>query len=186
MSQAEQRTVQRIAARICANPTTSPPTDAFPHGGTALGMTQDLVWRPNLRRGLIRYEEYGAEVGDVIVSSESGVLGLLARGGDDDMLSRIFQDTTTGSVSRRTLIEYPGATRAGALGTDRSFALLVSPLDTKNHRAMYLPNAVPLLEETGELLFALRQEHVIPAIFLAVRDGSGPAYQYGFLEDITL
>lgn len=185
MAAADPRTVEKIAVQLAINPTTDPPIDVFPHGGTALGMAADVIWRPNLRRGIIRGEEYGGEPVEVLLMAQTAVLGVLLRGGDNDAYSTIFDDTTVGA-SGVTGVDHPGTRRAGERGSDRTVALILSPFDTVNHRALLIYQAIPLLEETAELRFALKQEQVVPAIFMATRDSTDRIWSYRPLEDLSL
>lgn len=186
MATAAPRTVVRAFGRLCKAPTTDPPTDAFPHGGTALGMSAEVIFRPQKAYAEVEAEEYGSEPVEVIEGRESAILGAILRGYDDDAISTIFPNTAVGALSGRRVATYPGTVRSGALGSDRAVAILFSPADVEGTPAIYLPRAVPLVDESARLTYALKREHVVAVLFRAMRDTNGIVYRYGLLEDIAL
>ena len=184
MGLADPGNVIRLGGRLCSGPTDL--AAAFPHGGTALGMVSEAVFRPNLKRAQITAEEFGDEPIEVIVTSETVVLGCLLRGVDADAWNTIWEDTTAGSSSGQPVVDYPGSTRVGNLASDRAVKLLYSPDDLQNDPGILLYSALPILDETAELALSISEEMVVRVVWQGIRDGSGNVYQIGRLEDLTL
>jgi hypothetical protein len=184
MALANSGDVLRVGGRLCSGPTDL--SAAFPHGGTALGMVSEVLFRPNLKRAEITAEEFGGEPVEVVVTSETCVFGCLLRGIDSDAWNLAFEDTTVGSGSGKPVVDYPGSTRAGALGSSRSAKILWSPDDIQSDPAILLYKAIPILDETAELALSISQEMVVRVVFQGIRDGSGNVYQIGRLEDLTV
>lgn len=164
------------------------PTDlalAFPHGGTALGLSAEVTFRPGLRGRSVRAEEFGGETIEVVYAGESAVLGALVRGWDADAVNRVWLNSTVG-VSGERYVEYPGTTRAGTLGSARSVVLLFSPRDADRTPGVILYRALPLVDQAAALQFAFRRELVVAALFQGIRDATGRVYRAGRLEDLAL
>lgn len=149
-------------------------------------MVADLAFRPGKRTFLVRGEEFGGAIVDALEGREEAVLGCLLRGADSDALQRLFASTAAGATSGERLVTYPGTVREGDLLSARSVALLVSPLNARSHRALYLPNAFPLVDESAALQWSLSREQVVGVLFYAARTSATVAYRYGLLEDIVL
>lgn len=184
MGSPDPRSVMRVVGALCANPTDL--TVAFPHGGTALGLVTDVVFKPNLRRQELRAEEFGNETVDVIINSETVILGVRVRGQDRDMWDLLWEDPVTGSATGERVAEYPGATRTGNLASARSAKILYSPRNTEGHPALLLYRATLLLDEVQDIALTGKREMTIPALFHGIRDTSGRVYAMGRLEDLTL
>lgn len=184
MATADQREAMRIVGRLCSGPTDL--AAAFPHGGTALGMVTRATFRVGLRRRVHLGLEYGNEPIEVTRGGQTAVLGVLIRGYDNDMWSRIFTGTTAGAETGKTVAAYPGSNRAGRLGSDDAVTLLYSPRDTEKHPALIIYRAVPLLEETAEMRFSMNEEFGVPGLFLGLRNASGSVWRMGRLEDLAL
>jgi hypothetical protein len=184
MASAESGKVIRLGGRLCSGPTDL--SLAFPHGGTALGMISEAIFQPNLQRAQITAEEFGGETVDVVVMAETVILGCLLRGVDSDAWTTVWEDTTAGSSSGEPVVDYPGSTRAGTLGSARAVKILYSPDDLQNDPAILLYSAIPILDETAELALSISQEMVVRVVFQGIRDGSGNVYQIGRLEDLTV
>lgn len=187
MAAGDPRSVLRITGSLVANPTnlTTPP--AF--GGQVLGLTTDVVFKPGLRAQELRAEEYGGEPVELLVGSETAVLGALLRGADGDAWSTVFENSTVSTPSGSPRTDYPGTTRAGTYGSTRAIKLLYAPKNTEGHPALLIYKAIPLVEETAELAFSINREFGIPALFWSIRDTDGTnnrVYQLGRLEDLTL
>lgn len=184
MASADVRKVLRVPGRLCAAPTDL--STAFPHGGTALGIVRDLAFRPNLKQRRVTAEEFGGEIVETIIGGESCVLACVLRGMDNDAVTKAFLNTSAGSSSGDRTIQYPGSSRAGTLGSSRSFKLLFSPRDTTNHHGLILYNAIPLVAESAELQLAIGQEMGIAVVFVAYRTSTPNLYQIAKLADMTL
>ena len=162
---------------------------AYPHGGTALGLVRDVQVRRTEGREMIIAEEFGQEIIDELYLAESWSMAFALRGMDQDALSAIFPNATTGSVSKQKGVVYPGATIApGTLKASTAIKMLFTPNDTTNHHAVYFPNAIPEVSEALAVDFARSAELMMACAFRAIRDGSsaGRMCQVLLLEDLTL
>ena len=163
-------------------------TTAYPHGGTALGLVRDIKLQRTEGRELITAEEFGVEVVDEVYTGEAWLLAFALRGFDDDAVGAIFPNTSTGTLAKRTGIDYPGtSTVAGNLRSGDAIKVLFTPDDTANHHAVYLPNAIPGVSEELEIPLGRTSEVLILCGFRALRDGAtaGRAVQVQLLEDLT-
>jgi hypothetical protein len=180
----------RAPGRLVINPTTSPPTDAFPHGGTAMGLVRDVKVRRKERRFAILAEEWGSSVAEELWQGGDYLLAFALRGLDDDALNVLFPgETSLGSPSGVRGIGTPvSGRREGSQLSASAVKLLFSPLDPTRHRAVYLRSAIPLLAEDLEVPLQRRDEALVAVAFRALRDGTTPAssIQVRLLEDLTL
>lgn len=167
---------------------------AFPHGGVALGLTQDIVFKPTRAYEMIHEESFGNEVVDVLDLGESVVIAASLRGYDEDAVAQIFPSTISGTVSGKKTVSYPnpgadpnqdGTFRAGTLKSANGIKLIITPDDYVTYPAILIYNAVPLVEETAEIKFSY-EEGMIPMLFIATRDSQNRLYQWGRLEDLSL
>jgi len=161
-------------------------TDTVAAGGTLLGVVAEIIFRPNLLRRDLTAEEFGSEVLDIVEAGEQAVLAVLLRSFDGDAVSTVFKETSTGSGTGDTGIDYPGTLRAGTLGSARGVKLLFLPDSSDEVPAILLYNAIPLVAETAEVQLEMDSELTIPAIFHAARDGTGRVYQFKKMEDMVL
>lgn len=187
MAAGNTATFLRVSGQLVKDPTTDPLSDAAPHGGTLLGKHALTIARPQQRTFNVEAEEYGGEVVEVLYGRQSLVLGAVMRGYDADLVQALFRgNTAAGTVSQVPLVAYPGADLEGELGSDRAYKLLVSPNNPDSEPALYLPRAVPLLDEAAKLQFEFGKELVFAGMWLALRDASGVMYRFGRLPDISL
>ena len=183
MATADPRLVKHAFGRLCIAPTNL--AAAFPHGGTALGLTAEVNFRPVQRMREVRAEEFGGEVVEIIVGREDVVLAATIRGWDSDALQRVFVRTAAGTSGER-VVSYPGSVRAGTLGSDRSVVLLFSPRNTEHHPAILIYRAVPIVDESVSIPLAQKREIVAQVVFRGIRDASDRVYACGRLEDLSL
>lgn len=183
MSAPAARAVVHAPGRLVVGPTDL--TLAFPYGGTALGLSAEVTFRPGLRTRSVRAEEFGGETIEVIYAGETAVLGALVRGWDSDALQRAWLNTTAG-VSGERYAEYPGTSRAGTLASSRSVVLLFAPRDEDRTPALILYRALPLVDEAAALRFSFRDELVVGTLWQGIRDASARVYRIGRLEDLAL
>lgn len=184
MATADPRRVIHAFGRLVANPTDL--TTAFPYGGTALGLTADVIFSPNGRYSDVRAEEFGGELVEQIDGREDPVLAATIRGWDSDMLQRVFVRTAVGSSSGERVISYPGSVRAGSRGSDRAFILLFAPRNTEHHPAILFYRAISKTEDRLAIPLSQRREMVAQIVWRGIRDGSGRVYADGRLEDLSL
>ncbi len=179
MGTADATKVYRVPGKLAINPTNL--GAAFPHGGTALGVSTRVrieMTRPQI---MIKAEEFGSEVCEVVRGAETFILGAMLRQWDADVLAAIFPDTATTTING-----LPATTRAGTLASDNSAVLIFTPDNQTDHPAILLYKAIPLVEETAELRFGIVQELVLPVLWLALRDSSDRFYSIGKIGDLSL
>jgi len=179
MAVADVTKVYRVPGKLAINPTNL--ATAFPHGGTALGVATRVRIERTEPRTMVRAEEFGQEVVEVVRGGETLILGVMLRQWDSDVLSAIFPDT-----SGTTVNGLPATTRAGSLMTDNTAKLIFTPDNQTDHPGIILYKAVPLVEETAELKFGVVRELVIPTLWLALRDASNRFYSVGKIGDLSL
>lgn len=187
MSVAVTRKVLRIPGRLCADP--SDLTAAFPHGGTALGITRDAEFRFGASKHVITAEEWGNIPCEVIVGGETAVMGCVLREFDNDMVKKVFLNPATGSSSGDQVInsKAPAATlKPGYRLSLKGFKLLFSPKSVDTHPHILMYNALPILDEAALVQASLAEELGIAVAFHAVPDSSGRVYAIGKREDLTL
>lgn len=165
------------------------PTDltiAFPHGGTRIGLLRDIVIRPGQANTVVRTEEFGAEVVEIIEGGREWILAAALRGYDDDAIRRVFPTTAVGAETGRRVITDGGDARAGARGSARSVPLLFSPDDTGRRPAILFHRAIPMVSESAALTLDLDMEGMIGVVFRAIRHGtSARLVSVGHLRDIS-
>jgi len=161
-------------------------TTAYPHGGTALGVVRAIVVRPNAQYRAVTAEEYGGETVEQVYAGEAWTLAAVLREFDDDAVSTIFQNASSGSVSQHELIEHPGANRAGRIMVVAKGVVLVFTPDAPDTNFVVLHRAIPMIEDAAELNFSHATPMEIGVVFSAVRDSAGKMVSIGRAEDITL
>ena len=178
MAVADVTKVFRVPGKLAINPTDL--TTAFPHGGTALGVATRVRIERTEPRTMVRAEEFGQEVVEVIRGGVTVVVGCMMRQWDSDVLSTIFPDT-----SGTTVNGLPATTRAGSLMSADSIKLLYAA-ENPDNPSILIYKAIPLIQETAELRFGVVNELTIPTLWLALRDASNRTYSIGKIGDLTL
>lgn len=189
MALANVRNILRVMGRLCSDPTSV--ATAFPHGGTALGLVRDGIFRPGVKHHAVLAEEWGNQQVEVVYGGEMSVFAVVLRELDNDMVQKAFVNTAAGTSSGDRVITYePDATaantRPGTLLSTKSFKLLFSPKATNRDPAILIYKAIPVIDESAELQLSLGEELGIAALFHCIPDASGRVYQVGKLEDLTL
>lgn len=185
--------ILKVPGKLAYNPNSL--SAPFPHGGTALGLTQDVIFKPTRSYEYIREESFGNEVVDVLDLGESVIIAASLRGYDVDAVAQIFPSVVAGTTSGKNTVYYPnpqntaenqnGTFRAGTLKSASGIKLIFTPDDYISYPALIVYNAVPLVEEAAEIKFSY-DEGMIPILFVATRDSSNRLYAWGRLEDLAL
>jgi hypothetical protein len=178
----------KVPGTLIVNPTTNPPTDAAPHGGTELGLVKDVRWVRRERSFDITAEEYGSETAEVVYLGEEWEVLFTLRGYDADALSNLFPNIVAETNSATTGITYPDTTRrAGSGYTSSIVSLLFSPEDPYHH-AVYFRAAIPMVAEELEVKINRTDRMLIAVGFKAVRDATTAArsVQVRLLEHIEI
>jgi len=182
----------KISGRIAHTPTDF--LAAFPHGGTAMGEIREggLAFNPEFEA--LTAEEYGGTTVDFVQRGPSASFGAVLREFDADALAAIFPNIATGAASGRPIVRgrvfdtTTGSTpvQPGALASDRAVSLVVSPRATDEHPAIYIPNAIPLLDEAATMQINIGIEVGFAVLFHAIPNSDGRLYDIGLLEDLTV
>lgn len=188
MSSALVRKILHIPGRLCIDPTNL--ALAFPHGGTAIGLTRDAECRFGIKTSLVTAEEWGGAPIEGFYTGEVAVFAFVFRSLDNDGMAAIFPNTATGSATGNIVIEGrtsgAGVDRAGTALSTKAVKLLFSPKAVDRQPMVLLRNAIPLVEETTMLQMSISEEVGIGVVFQALPDSSGKLYDVGERNDLTL
>lgn len=171
-----------IEGRLCVDPTDL--SEAFPHGGTALGICQEkaLRWGPITRR--VRDEASGQVLDDHYVG-QTVYLGCYLRGYDLDTLKLLHPNYRDVDGTERIVLEGPAYSQLG--GAIPKKKLLFSPFDAANHPGFIFYAAGLRMEESAELAAAVDSEMETAFVVQAYKPASGlKAYEFGLLGDLNL
>lgn len=178
--------VLRSGGSLCWNPTDL--SIAFPHGGTDLGVLDDVMLKPMFEtmdhKGAD--DRYTRQSVETFFLGESWLLGVtLRQTKDNDVLNVIFPNTTVGSVTGERYVSGQGSVRPGSRLSNRTGKLLFSPENPAN-KAAYFPKTMVMLEETAELMLMAINELTLQVIFRAMPDATSRTHFLGRLTDFTL
>lgn len=162
----------------------------WPHtGGTGLGSVADVVQSYGRRYFRVEDESLGDGLAtEILFLGETWKLTFFLRGADEDALGRLFRNqTATGAGSGLLSIRsHPTAVRrSGQPLSDDAVQLLFTPDQPTRHRAIFIPRAIPLIEESAEIKLAYRDEAMIPVVFESLPHPT-KACQQALLEDLSL
>lgn len=153
---------------------------AWPHGGTGLGLVGGIfLSTPSLIASLPAEETNSA----VKVLSLGGDLAVTftCRGWDNDALSVIFPNTATSNSHR--VVSFPAST-IGVAPT--SLTNLVFTPNNPNHPGFVLYSVAPVLEVNAQLYFSAYRYLEIPALMIAMPDGSDRLGKLGKFSELSL
>lgn len=169
MGAVDQNAAFFASGRLSFGATALGTIDTWPHtGGTGLGLVGSIYIIPQRRwRGLVQEETGSAsEVqwlgGDVVV-------GFTARQWDQDAKRFIFPNTTT--VSSERVIEWPGSTIPPGAAVPTFTNLVFTPRNPE-HPGIIIYKAAPVPDLNAELYFSAYKHLEIPAVVVAIPDGS--------------
>ena len=175
--------VLRAPCQVCQDPTNL--SAAFPHGGTALGLTSYQVVVPNFKYDHVHAHERGGARTETIFGGGDAVLGLRIRQYDADAYTLIFPQVTTGG-SR--LLVRSGEGTEGEYLSGRGVALLFSPVGADGGQdppGLYAPLAVPRFDESLELRFQVLREFYVPVLFDLYPTSTVKAWNFGPLSTLS-
>jgi hypothetical protein len=163
-------------------------TTAYPHGGTALGIVQDIAITLEQPTQYVLAEEYGNQKIEGIVSGEGCAIGAVLRSWDRDAITRVFKNTALGAVTgkRRVAASTQTDPSIGIRLSGRSIVLVFTPDDVERHPMFLMRRALPAIKETSEVAMRLDVELSLPVFFYGIRDTAGLLYDWGMARDITL
>jgi hypothetical protein len=188
MAVGNPRNFFHLDGRLCITPTDL--SQAFPHGGTALGEIKLGYFAFNPQYESVEAEEHGQAKVEWMATRQTAAMVVVLREYDKDAITTLFPNVAAGAGSGAQVISGGtfGSTivKPGSLASDKAVKLLFSPRSFNYHPGIILYQAIPLLQETGQLGLALNVEFGFPAIFYATPRNDGLLYKIGKLEDLTL
>lgn len=178
------REVLRAPGKLSINPQ-SVLSGAYPWGGTAIGVWTGIYADFRRVTYIVRAEEHGGQPVEAIEAGEGlEVLGRLSSV-DPSALALLFPTVASGTTTQRPLVT-GNVSNAGKLASTRAAALLFTPENLDRVPFVYLPVALPLLEDTAQLMLGADRRWGIPAKFLSVPSSAGQTYQMGPRKDLVL
>mgnify|MGYP001587224098 CR=1 FL=1 len=182
------RDIRWIPGRFSYGPThTAALLNAYPHGGTGLGVKRAASLEPNQVYGVVKGEEYGGERVEVLdLGGEGWTLSAILRGYDDQAVALLFPNVATGTVSQHAVVTAPGTNRPGRLLAASGIVLVFTPDSPDHHPMVILHRAVALLTEQARMALSWGEPFEIPVMFAALRNSSGRAVSIGYRQDLTV
>lgn len=105
--------------------------------------------------------------------------------GWDDELARVLLPNTTLTSSSNRRITGRGNRRHGRLKSSRAVSLLFVPDRWLEHRAIFIPRAIPSVDVTRAMILMGAGRYGFPAVFESMEDASGQTYYYDILADLA-
>ena len=183
MATADARNIVRgIGGTLIAAPTDL--TLASPYGGTELGVVKQVRFRYGYKTWKTTGEEWGGATTAVGYAGEEPYLMAVLREFDDDLLQKIFPNTSAGVKSQKRVVrgQVVGTIRAGEVRT--GFKLLYAA-ESPTHPSILLYNAIASLEDTSELTLSFGEELGTVVVFDALPDSDGNMYDQGRITDLA-
>ena len=177
----------RLRGTLIENPTDM--TAASPYGGTELGFTPLMAYRPNPKTPIQIAEEFGGMIVEAAYMGLSAVLVGILRTWDNDALTRIFPNTIEGTKTGDRVVSYQAfgsSAQPGDLASDRSIGLLFAPAAEEFHPFIYFYRALPLVEKTAEIRLNMVDDFGIAFAFRAIPDSNGKVIDKGRKRDIVI
>lgn len=172
----------RYPGKLCVNPTDF--TTAFPHGGTALGLTDRCRLAPVTRTEGVLAEEYGLEETKRLFLGRQWRAFLYLRSHDADAFNQAFPSTFVGASTDRGIRE-PGAYGHGQDMLDRAAVFAYTPNDPTQGIGWVLYSAVIDLEATAEIQFRVASEGSFPVVIRGYRTSANRMIEIGHPGDFT-
>lgn len=183
MGTSDKTKVYRIPGRLAHTPTNL--GTAFPHGGTALGITSSV----RLEYSIEYLENIDPEKGghaEVIEGPATVRLYVMMRQWDNDTISKIFPHSAVGSSTNR-IARYPGTIRPGRLLSGSAITPLIwTPNNATTHPTILLYKALPMLSQPFTLRMSAFSELALAVEFVGIRDASSRVFDMGLLSDLSL
>ena len=204
MSTSHPKNMRRLKGRIVwftASDTLNL-TAAFPYGGTEIGFCRPATFLWGIKYSPVEAEEFGGATVEYIHMTESAVFTAVLRDYDEDMVETIFPNFASGTDdgvkktdSTSTTSGHPvikgqahsgATTKQGApLASTKAGKLLFAPDDADNHEFLVMYNALPMVNESTQLMLTASEWAEIGVVFHALPDSSGKIYQFGRRTDVS-
>lgn len=185
MATADPDAIVRVPGRLVLNPTNL--AAAFPHGGTALGVTRDQELRPNVKIHEEHAQEWGGATSRLLYCGTRAVFAAVFRSWDADALAHYWPESAAGAVTQERVVApdvNADSTRAGRFIAGS--IVLWSPLAIESAPAVLLFDALPMLDETTRLQLSLKGELGMAVMWACAPGSDGRPYAMGLLADLSL
>lgn len=187
MAAPNAKNVRFIPGKLVKDPTNLGTT--YPYGGTELGLTTAILFKPGVRSRIHFAEEFGGAHIENTFVGELVMLSLVLRGFDPDALARVFPNVSTGTITGKPGIDgrvSSGSNLPGYRMSNKAFKLLWVPDDLVDTEALIIYNAIPGVEETAALAMSVSEEFGTPVFFLGAPDTTKRVYKLAPFDDLVL
>lgn len=171
-------------ARLIINPTNF--SAAYPYGGTEIGIFQGIEWRPNVQTREVAAEEWGGANANAVYAGERPLLLGVLRGYDADAIAACFPNTTTTSSQAEITGHVATGNVPGTKLSGLAMSVLVAPKEETLDPALYLPNALPVIQEELAAKYSFASELGLALSWVALPDANGRLYDQGLLANIVV
>lgn len=192
MGTLDVRAIRRVPGRLAFGCTDL--TLAWPHGGTGIGATRDLIATRFGAGYQVAIEAYGGEPVEFIEPGEAWGIGGRIRTFDDDALGKAFANTATGAVSQHKVVSAPGSVRAGNWMSARSFVCVFTPEGATHAVSATAPDVdapcivlyrcLPVMGDPLEIALTRQDDAGIRFAWIGIRDSSGRIMAFGRRSDL--
>lgn len=156
---------------------------AWPHGGTGLGLVGQVFLYPQKKWAGLIQEETNSE-SEVLWLGGSLVVGLTLEGWDEDAMAVLHPNTATSSS--RTIVEWPGTDVPPGGPITPLSNVVFTPRDTTNGKGWVIYKAAAVPNLNSEFAFNAGKFLEIPAVLVAIPDGSERLGKFGKFSDLSL
>jgi len=175
--------IVRWRARLVKDPSNL--SNAFPHGGTELGIVRSVRFQPNMKMEHNLAVEFGKVRTETFYTGEAPVIACVLREFDADALSTIWPNTANSGSTMQGRVS--GAfNRSGYAMSNNKLTLLWSPYAVDDHKHILFHNAIPMVELANEIQASIGQEVGIAVAFSASPDSTGRTYDVGLRANLSL
>lgn len=157
---------------------------AWPHGGTGLGLVGQVFVFPQSLSAALPQEETNS-AGEVLLLGGDVVVSFTAHNWDAAALAFIYPNTA--ASNGHTVVEWPGTDVTAGAPTTTYTNVVFTPRNPE-HPGFVLYKAAPLPEVNEPLAFSAYKWLEVPAVILALPDGSSPDRlgKMGKFSELTL
>lgn len=187
MATGAARDVRFVPGKLVMNPTDL--TAAYPYGGTELGLTAAVLFKPGIMSRQHGAEEWGGTVVESTFTGQVALISCVLRSFDKDALAKVFPNTATGDQTGRVGLDGRVSASANLPGyrmSNKAVKLLWVPDDLVENEAILIYNAIPGVDEAAELALSINVEFGTPVFFLASVDSQKRICKVAPLEDLVL
>ena len=176
--------VIRAPGRLVVGPTNL--SAAYPHGGTEVGKTRQVVLVQTGQPFRVISEGLG-ETSEILEGPTEWYLAAAMRGWDDDAVAQLFANNyTAGDPSGHAGYDEPKSRNVGSTALGRAKVLLWKPDDPIHVPSVLVYRGVPWWSDGAEIPLSSAQDVDLPVVVHAMQDGSGNTLAIKFFSDLSL